>query len=50
MAKKDFKIPASITNPVTGDTIKFDYTKILEADEKPINKEAIREWVKRIKE
>lgn len=37
---------ASITNPITGEVIHFDYNKVLECDEQPINYEAIDKFRK----
>lgn len=45
-----YKIPAHLTNPITGNTIYFDYTKIIEADEEPINEKIIKEWKEKMKE
>lgn len=41
---------AKLTNPLTGEQIEFDYDKIIEADEAPINYEAIHSFLKSIED
>lgn len=45
-----YKIPAHLTNPITGNTIYFDYAKIIEADEEPINEKIVKEYKEKMKE
>lgn len=45
-----YKIPAHLTNPITGNTIYFDYAKIIEADEEPINEKIVKECKEKMKE
>ena len=41
------KIPASINTPFG--KIEFDYQKILDAENEPVNKEAIKEFLDKVK-
>lgn len=41
------KIPAKLVNPF-GENIEFDYAKVLEADEQPVDEEAIEKFLKSI--
>ena len=45
-----YKIPAHLTNPITGNTIYFDYAKIIEADKEPIDEEVVKELKEKMKE
>lgn len=47
---KNYKVPAHLTNPVTGNTIYFDYAKIIEADNEPIDEEVVKELKEKMKE
>lgn len=40
---------SKLTNSLTGETIEFDYNKVIEADEAPINYDAIKQFKEDVK-